>query len=391
MRDAGRRKRHPAGAAILPFLGYLAGGMSIERKHKRVWILDDSALQAAVAEDAIARDYDVRVFLDGNSMLEALGSDIPDLLLIDWVMPDVSGLEVCKFVRQTLDAAALPILVLTASAHPGDLIAALDAGANDFVKEPFDPGELTARVSALLRNQAIYAKLAETEKQLRMEGQFREGFIGMLAHDLRQPLNTFVLVNQTLLHDATADQKKLLAMQRRGSDRMGRMVQELLDFARSRPESGLPVERKPLDGALVVQEIVDEVRAGHPDRTVELAVVGDCNGEWDRDRLAQVCSNLLGNAIEHGAADLPIAVHFQREGESVVLSVKNRGTPIPADVARTIFEPFRRGRSARKAGGVGLGLHIVSEIARAHSGAVAVSSDADATVFSVILPVAAAQ
>lgn len=353
----------------------------------RLWILDDSPLQADLARRVLA-EHDVTVFVEGTQLLEAFASgDRPNLLVLDWNMPVLSGLEVCVFIRTHCDAAALPILVLTGSGTQESLVEALEAGANDFVVKPFKGRELQARVAALLRTKDIYARLASAEQRLRVEATFRETFIGMLAHDLRQPLNTIVLANGALAGEATAARPTLFGIQRRAADRMARMIAELLDFTRSRPETGMPVQRKPMDLGELAHAIVDELRLGHPEQPLDLIVEGECRGDWDADRLAQLVGNLIGNAMEHGAPRSPILLSIRRVEDSVVVSVSNRGEPIPPELTSEIFSPFRRALSmGRRSAGVGLGLHIVSEIARAHRGKVSVTSNAEATTFSASLP-----
>jgi signal transduction histidine kinase len=121
-----------------------------------------------------------------------------------------------------------------------------------------------------------------------------------------------------------------------------------------------------------------------------LNVKGPCIGCWDRDRLAQICSNLIGNAIEHSSSpSSPIEVGVEKRSEHVELAVSNEGIPIPSSLLPELFDPYRRGRDATRAGGgLGLGLYIVQEIVRAHGGTVSAKSDPRATVFRVSLPIA---
>jgi len=152
-----------------------------------IWILEDSKLQVETSRSALAALYDVRGFASGAAMLEALSRDPPpDLLMLDWHLPDVSGLEVCRFVRSTMNLAELPILMLTATGTSEYVLEAMAAGANDFVKKPFSEAELAARVAALVQISFLHSKLARLERSLRVEAEFRERFMGMLAHDLRQ-------------------------------------------------------------------------------------------------------------------------------------------------------------------------------------------------------------
>ncbi|HYP89830.1 MAG TPA: ATP-binding protein [Polyangiaceae bacterium] len=359
-----------------------------------VWVVDDSRLQADVCRDALADRYGVRVFEGGAAMLEALAlGDPPQLLVLDWHMPDMSGGDVCRFVRETFDAARLPILILTATGTNESLLEGLAAGANDFVRKPFLISELNARAAALVRSAALHSKLLAVERQLRVEADFRERFMGMLAHDLRQPLNAIFMSNSAL--SATLAGSPLAAttqLQSRAAARMKRMIAELLDFTRVRPESGLPIQRAATDFSTIIKSVVAEVRAAHAERAVELEVQGDCVGDWDADRLAQLCSNLLSNAIEHGDTAAPVRLRLDgRASDSVELLVSNTGKPIPSEALPQLFLAFRRAPGqGRGRGGVGLGLYIVDQIVRGHGGSIEAHSDETATRFTVRLPRASA-
>jgi signal transduction histidine kinase len=349
-----------------------------------VWVVDDSPLQGQACQEALAARYDVTVFDGGAAMLETLAlGDAPELLVLDWHMPDMSGVDVCRFVRQSLDSAHLPILILTATGTNESLLEGLAAGANDFVRKPFLSSELNARVAALVRSAALHTKLLATERQLRVEADFRERFMGMLAHDLRQPLNAIFMANGAIANALVESRfEKSAEIQRRAAGRMKRMIDELLDFTRIRPETGMPIQRTQTDLAVTAAAIVEEMQASHPERVFDLRVSGDCVGRWDPERLAQVCTNLLGNAVEHGASGAPILIHVDGTGaDAVEMSVRNVGTPIPADVLKQLFLPFRRASGNVRGGGVGLGLYIVEQIVSAHGGSITAQSDATATRF----------
>lgn len=353
-----------------------------------VWVVDDSQLQADVCRAALAADYEVTVFDGGAGMLETLALGLPpQLLVLDWHMPDMSGAEVCRFVRQSLDAAQLPILILTATGTNESLLEGLAAGANDFVRKPFLSSELNARVAALVRSASLHAALLAAERQLRVEADFRERFMGMLAHDLRQPLNAIVMASRSMSNQlASSPLVKTLHIQTRAAVRMKGMIAELLDFTRIRPETGMPIQRAATDLGVTAAGILEELRAAHVQQRFDFEVISGCVGNWDPDRLAQVCSNLLGNAIEHGEASAPISVRVDgSDAEFVELSVSNVGRPIAPEVLEQLFLPFRRVHDKRS-GGVGLGLYIVEQIVSAHGGSISARSDEDATQFVVRLP-----
>jgi signal transduction histidine kinase len=364
-------------------------GAAYVRPLPRVWLVDDSPGQREFAQRALYQHYDITSFADGPAMLESLGRNAPDVLVVDWQMPHLSGIEVCRYVRSRKDAATLPILMLSALGTSETLLEALAAGANDYVTIPFRSAELLARVGALARLANLHARITQVEAQLRLEADFRERFMGMLAHDLRQPVSAMMMANQVLSLPGTpaADAAHVLAMQRRAGERMKRMITELLDFTRNRPESGLPLERESTDWAHVLREALDEIRSNHPQRQIELAVQGTCTGHWDRDRLVQLCSNLIGNAIDHGSPTGPVLLELRAESEHVELRVSNVGGQLAREELLTYFEPFRRAAGkSRSGGGVGLGLYIVAQITRAHQGTIDVQNRDEWTDFVVRLP-----
>lgn len=223
--------------------------------------------------------------------------------------------------------------------------------------------------------------------------EFREQFIGMLGHDLRNPLNALSMSAQQLHRRGGLDERQALLNRRilTSADRMDRMIRQLLDFARARLGGGIPVLRAPCDLFDVVRRTVDELRASHPGRSVHLEVQGDGQGDWDSDRLEQALGNLLANALKYSLAESPVTVHAEGGPEGAVLRIHNQGPPIPAEELPHVFSAWRRGRKAPPEGGsaagLGLGLYITSQIVRGHGGDVEVSSSAPGgTTFTVRLP-----
>jgi signal transduction histidine kinase len=147
----------------------------------------------------------------------------------------------------------------------------------------------------------------------------------------------------------------------------------------------LPVTRVPADLDAVVREALDELRMAWPGREIALQSIGDLRGAWDPARIAQVISNLVGNALAHGDQQQPVRVTARATGEGVRLEVWNGGPPIPEALRPVLFEPFHRGRTHSR--GLGLGLYIVQQIVQAHGGHIEMSSTAEAgTRFAVHLP-----
>jgi len=170
--------------------------------------------------------------------------------------------------------------------------------------------------------------------------------------------------------------------------RMSRMIEDMLDMARARLAGGIPLKREPADLGALIDRVVGEVHAAYPQRRIEVKQAGNLAGEWDGERLAQVASNLLGNALQHGKEDgIVRATVDGRLSGQVVFKVENAGT-IPPELIPQLFDPFRGApRQAKRTDGLGLGLYIVQQIVLAHGGSVDVQSgDEDKTVFIVRIP-----
>lgn len=217
--------------------------------------------------------------------------------------------------------------------------------------------------------------------------------VAVLAHDLRTPLQAiwFTAAELGKGEPGAATVKKSAERIARAADRMARMIGDLLDFTRIRHGHGIPITPEEADLDVVARRAVEEAQAAHPGRRIALARRGDVRGVWDADRIAQVASNLVGNAVAYSRPDTEVRVSVSGGEDEVALEVHNQGDPIPPDTMATLFDPFKRGvargdgEQARR--GLGLGLFIADRIARAHGGAIHVASTAlTGTTFTVTLP-----
>jgi len=217
--------------------------------------------------------------------------------------------------------------------------------------------------------------------------ELRDQFMAVLGHDLRNPLNAIqaaLAVLRSTPPEASAE--RALSVVQTSAARMGGLIENVLDFARGQLGGGLPMRLEPvadLSGRL--EEVVGELRAIWPEREVETDLRFDGPIVCDPARVSQLLSNLLGNALTHGDPDTSVKV-TARSGEVVELSVANGGEPIPEDKFERLFQPFSRGSEEPGGPGLGLGLYIASEIARAHGGTLDVSSSPDSTIFTFRMP-----
>lgn len=219
--------------------------------------------------------------------------------------------------------------------------------------------------------------------------ELREQFIAVLGHDLRNPLAAISSGTQMLLREQQTEKAQTILRLMRGSIlRMSVLIDNVMDFARGRLGGGLGlniVPGQPL--APTLQQVVSEILSINPDHRFDIDV--DVPGDFhiDHGRIGQMLSNMLGNAVSHGAPDEPIRVRAFVQAGQLHLSVANGGTPIPDAAKAHLFQPFSRGADGQSHQGLGLGLYIASQIAEAHGGKLEVSSDERETRFTFTMPV----
>ena len=252
--------------------------------------------------------------------------------------------------------------------------------------------DLSERRKAEAAQRQLAAQQAALAEKTRIQ-EFLERFIAILGHDLRNPLSA-IDMNLTRLREKVTDPAlaRMLDRMASSSTRMARMIGQILDLTRSRLAGRLELQRAPMDLRDALTRIVEELRAAQPDRTIDLRSPS-LPGTWDRDRLEQVFSNLVGNALLYGDPDRPITVEAVEAGDGATIhvDVHNHGAPIPEELQADLFNPFRRAtftEETRKGGeGLGLGLYISRELVAAHGGTIDVrSAPGQGTTFRVALP-----
>jgi signal transduction histidine kinase len=262
---------------------------------------------------------------------------------------------------------------------------------NEHLLVSFEPTrDRAGAVTGVLVASTEVTELKEAQIALTQAAAFRERMLAVLAHDLRNPLSSIVALTRLLGHkqEVAPDVRRALGQMEQASSRMVELIGTLLDFSAARFGDSLPIVRAPIDLHRVASDVLDELRSVASERALDLRTEGDTRGAWDAARMAQVISNLVGNALAHGSQHEPVLVELEGGDRRVSLRITNRGPVIaPADLP-FLFEPFRRGSGAgQRSRGLGLGLYIVKEIVRAHDGEIRAESSAErGTVFTVDLP-----
>jgi two-component system, sensor histidine kinase and response regulator len=363
-------------------------------KIDRILAVDDTPDNLILVQTILESEgFEMDLVADGLSALQQITQSPPDLILLDVMMPGIDGYEVTRRIRSNTALPYIPILLITAFTE-SSVVEGLDAGADDFIRKPFDTDELLARVRSLLR---LKHSLDEQQKMARQ----REDFVSRMTHDLRTPLvasdRMLNLFQQEIFCKISPEMKQAIAVMIRSNHNLTQMVNNLLEVYRF--EAG----KKTLNSEIcnlpeMLTEVVEELNPIANDKGLTLKVDTSAlkpgeNEEGvvtgDRLELRRVFSNLIGNAIKFtdtGGIETRIFESAQNNNKNLVtIEIEDTGYGIAAEDQATIFERFRQGRNKRA--GSGLGLHLSRRIVEAHGGAIEVFSEpGKGSVFTVRLP-----
>jgi two-component system, sensor histidine kinase and response regulator len=355
-------------------------------------LLVDDLEENLLALSALLQRPDVEILTarSGAEALELLLVNEVALAFLDVQMPEMDGFELAELMRGSERTRQIPIIFVTAGARDQyRLFKGYESGAVDFLFKPIEPHILQNKADVFFQlhrhKQQLAHELREKTETLRLN----EMLTAVLSHDLRSPLNA-VLTSAVLIQRRSTEKPvqdtaaRILA----SGKRMSRMIEDMLDMARARLAGGIPLKREPADLGALVDRVVTESQATFPERRIEVTKLGNLNGNWDGERLAQVASNLLGNALQHGDESGGVRVTANgSQPDDVLITVVNSGT-VPPDLLPQLFDPFRGAqRQTGRTDGLGLGLYIVRQIVLAHGGSVDVESGSDnRTTFVVRVP-----
>jgi two-component system, sensor histidine kinase and response regulator len=336
----------------------------------RVLVVDDIPKNLQVVGTMLRNEgYEVMPATSGADALEGVRVQVPDLILLDLMMPEMDGLEVCRRFKADPAVRSIPIIFLTASNEMEHLVNGFKAGAVDYITKPFNAPELLARVRTHL-------ELRHARERLREMNDEKNEFMGIAAHDLRSPLNAVKGYSEMVLEDPalSLENAELIKRIHDAAARMVEMVQNLLDANRiERGEMQLHVEPVDLGAALHSVVEAQRPRALAKQQTIYLEIEATpVVVQLDPGVTVQVLENLLSNAVKYSPAGTDVFVRLKKNLQGARVEVQDQGPGLSAEDQKKLFGKFAR-LSAKPTGGehsTGLGLSIVKKMVEAMSGKV---------------------
>ena len=369
-----------------------------------ILVVDDDPRNRKLLEEYLqSAGYSVRMAEDGRSALAMAAERAPDLVLLDVMMPDLSGLEVCRRLKSDPATRLAQVVLVTALDGTPHRVEGLDTGADDFVSKPVRREEFMAKVRSLLRARRLLAEIEEARATLAIRNAkleeleaMKETLTQTLVHDLKNPLAA-VLGNLELMERKVPESALgLVRRSKAAAWRMHQMILNLLDIA-AIEEQKLFLNLEALDAAQLARKAASEMEATASARGVALEVAGDEGAallRGDAAVLRRVLDNLLANAIEHSPSPGTIRVTVTPCDEGIEISVADQGSGVPAEYREKIFDKFQRLEHRRAIPGSnrGLALTFCRLAVEAHGGTIWVDdAPGGGALFRALLPASEAE
>ncbi len=369
-----------------------------------ILVVDDDQRNVRLVESILKTNgYPVVKAYDGEEALRIVESERPDLILLDVMMPKMSGFEVCQRLKGRYESRLLPIIMVTALNALEDKVQALELGADDFLSKPINKVELLAKVRSVLRVKSLQDELERQRTQLEVANRellkvqrFKESMTQMVVHDLKNPLagimGNIQLIQMQRAEMVPAKLEELLERSQGSARQLMRMILNILDIGKLE-EQRMPLRREPVSLHTVVADSTGELMSlsARDGIRLENRVSADLPAVTaDRELVGRVVANLLNNAFKHTPSGGQVVVDARREADEIVLTITDTGEGIPEDLQPYIFDKFVTGESdnsRRMLYDSGLGLTFCKLAVQSHAGRIWITSrPGQGTTVFVALP-----
>lgn len=365
----------------------------VQQEAPHLLIVDDEAINLELMRRIFIRNYRITTANGGKEALRLLALEEFDVVLLDIMMPIMSGFDVLRSIRENAKTADLPVILISALSASDDIATGLKLGANDYVTKPIDITVVQARVDTQATIKRFMDERKQIIAQLQVANQMKMRLMQVASHDLKNPLNNLRLLHQVIRRKVAAqpDLEELLIQADAINQTMLNVISEFLDASLIN-DHALMLEIEALEVAVIVREVVAQYHIAAHNKNIRFHV-SDLTGVImaDANRLSQVLSNLISNAIKYSPHGSTISISTQQHGNLWQLNVLDQGPGIPESERHALFEPFSK-ISNQPTGGessTGLGLWIVREMMRLQRGSVGFECPpAGGTNFWIRLPLA---
>jgi two-component system, sensor histidine kinase and response regulator len=370
----------------------------LQTESELILIVDDEPRNLQVLGSFLKQNgYSVAVAQDGQQALDFVQKRLPNIILLDVMMPEMDGFEVCRRLKANEAHRRIPVLFVTALTDTDNILKGFETGGVDYINKPIIQAEVQARVRVHLENQRLFREMTDANRNLTELNQLKNRFMGMAAHDLRNPLSGIIGFSELLLAgdfgELSEEQMAIIERLYTTGGRMLNLVNDLLDV--SVIESGrlkLKVAPHSLQAMIEEQLKIHRLTADKKQISLTPDYQTEAATEFDRERMMQVFDNLLGNAIKFSPTGSQIEIRLSRHQERIQFSVSDQGPGLSEEDQAKLFGAFQKLSAQPTAGekGTGLGLAISQKIVEAHGGTITVKSrPSEGATFTVDLPVSA--
>jgi two-component system, sensor histidine kinase and response regulator len=356
---------------------------SIDLKGRRILAVDDDRINLRIIGGILRNEgYELAEAGSGEQALEIYKTFQPNLVLLDVMMPGIDGFATCRTLKKTYGDKCAPVIFVTAKSEADDVVMGFDAGGVDYLTKPFRPKEVVARIRTHLSNQQLVEQQKDLVAQLSKANAAKDRFLGMCAHDLRNPLSSIrglaELMDENAIGILTPEQREIVQTIHGASQSMLQLVNELLDVATI--EAGhLKLEKTPTNIVEIVERSVhlSNIEAAKKNTKIELVKLPtDPIVDVDSNKIRQVVDNLINNAVKYSPRGSIITVLIHSSGTVAGFAVRDSGPGIPENERHKLFKDYGR-LSTQPTGGeksTGLGLAICRKIVEAHDGTIGVDN-----------------
>jgi two-component system, sensor histidine kinase and response regulator len=356
---------------------------SIDLKGRRILAVDDDRINLRIIGGILRNEgYEIAEAASGEQALEVYAAFQPNLVLLDVMMPGIDGFATCRILKKSYGGKCAPVIFVTAKSEADDVVMGFDAGGVDYLTKPYRPKEVVARIRTHLSNQQLVERQKHLVDQLSKANAAKDRFLGMCAHDLRNPLSSIrglaELMDENAIGSLTPEQREIVQTIHGASQSMLLLVNELLDVATI--EAGhLKLEKAPVSIVEIVERSVhlSNIEAAKKNTKIELVrMASDPIVDVDRNKIRQVVDNLISNAVKYSPRGSIITVLIHSNDTVAGFAVRDSGPGIPENERHKLFKDYGR-LSTQPTGGeksTGLGLAICRKIVEAHNGTIGVDN-----------------